>query len=132
MTDLAAAQYFAELCGTFVEATVHEILHQRGVYSSELFTRHRLYGIMVRKARHPQLNDHIHSVVQSLQARPAPVPQPCSVALSRAAFLPGCTRRGGFGSAGVACRPGAALTRQLTGAPRRSRSSRACWSAWPC
>lgn len=78
MTDLAAAQYFAELCGTFVEATVHEILHQRGVYSSELFTRHRLYGIMVRKARHPQLNDHIHSVVQSLQARPAPVPQPCS------------------------------------------------------
>ena len=68
MCDRATAQHFGELVGTFLEATVHEILHLRKIYSQELFTRHRLYSVMVRKSRHPQLNDYIHSIVQSLQA----------------------------------------------------------------
>ncbi|KAK9826794.1 hypothetical protein WJX81_001690 [Elliptochloris bilobata] len=34
----------------------------------ELFTRHRLYSVMVRKSRHPQLNGYIRSIVQSMQA----------------------------------------------------------------
>ena len=69
MCDRATAQHFGELVGTFLEATVHEILHLRKIYSQELFTRHRLYSVMVRKSRHPQLNDYIHSIVRSLQAR---------------------------------------------------------------
>lgn len=69
MCDRATAQHFGELVGTFLEATVHEILHLRKIYSQDLFTRHRLYSVMVRKSRHPQLNDYIHHIVHSLQAR---------------------------------------------------------------
>lgn len=77
MADVATANYYAELVGRFLEATVHEILHLRSIYSQELFTRHRLYSVMVRKSRHPQLNEYIRSVVQSMQARLlAGVPSP--------------------------------------------------------
>eukprot|EP00884_Botryococcus_braunii_P004190 jgi/Botrbrau1/13772/Bobra.0056s0027.1 len=51
----------------FLEGLVHEVLHLREVYARELFQRHRLYDVMVRKSRHPQLNEYIHAVVQSLK-----------------------------------------------------------------
>lgn len=56
----------AALC-EFIEATVHEVLHLRGIYSPDLFQRQRLYNIAVRKSRHPKLNDYIHGVVQSIR-----------------------------------------------------------------
>ncbi len=85
MADVATANYYGELVGRFLEATVHEILHLRSIYSQELFTRHRLYSVMVRKSRHPQLNEYIRSVVQSMQARPLPsVPHPDPAAAQQA------------------------------------------------
>ncbi len=54
----------------FIEATVHEVLHLRGIYSAELFQRQRLFNIAVRKSRHPKLTDYIHGVVQSIRVRP--------------------------------------------------------------
>ncbi|BDA46150.1 probable mitotic spindle assembly checkpoint protein MAD2B [Coccomyxa sp. Obi] len=51
----------------FIEATVHEVLHLRGIYSAELFQRQRLFNIAVRKSRHPKLTDYIHGVVQSIR-----------------------------------------------------------------
>lgn len=59
-----------ELClCDFIEATVHEVLHLRGIYSAELFQRQRLFNIAVRKSRHPKLTDYIHGVVQSIRVR---------------------------------------------------------------
>ena len=81
MADVATANCWSNVIGQFLEATVHEILHLRSIYSQELFTRHRLYSIMVRKSRHPQLNEYIRSVVQSMQARPLPsvaLPEPAA------------------------------------------------------
>lgn len=83
MADVATANFWSNLIGQFLEATVHEILHLRSIYSQELFTRHRLYSIMVRKSRHPQLNEYIRSVVQSMQARPLPSGPPPEPAAAR-------------------------------------------------
>lgn len=46
-----------------------QVLHLREVYARDLFQRHRLYDVMVRKSRHPQLNEYIHAVVQSLKVK---------------------------------------------------------------
>ncbi len=58
----------------FIEATVHEVLHLRGIYSPELFARQRLFNIAVRKSRHPKLTDYIHGVVQSIRVRARGLP----------------------------------------------------------
>ncbi|KAK9818377.1 hypothetical protein WJX72_011659 [[Myrmecia] bisecta] len=51
----------------FLEAAVHQVLHLREVYNPELFDRHRYLNITVRKSRHPDLNEYIHSLVESLK-----------------------------------------------------------------
>ena len=65
MTDVQAIGTICE----FVEALIHQVLHLRKVYSADLFERQRLYGISVLRSRHPELNDYIRNVVDSLQAR---------------------------------------------------------------
>ena len=56
----------AALC-EFCEAIIHELLYQRQIYSPDLFQRHRLYDVVVRRSRHQKLNDYIHGVVQSIR-----------------------------------------------------------------
>jgi mitotic spindle assembly checkpoint protein MAD2B len=51
----------------FLEAVLHQLLFVRQVYSPELFERQRLYGVVVRKSRHPDLNQYVHEVVSSLK-----------------------------------------------------------------
>lgn len=51
----------------FLEAAVHQILFVRRLYAEELFERRRLYGIAVRKSRHPDLNAYIGEVFASLR-----------------------------------------------------------------
>jgi mitotic spindle assembly checkpoint protein MAD2B len=51
----------------FLEAFVHQVLCLRHLYSPELFERKRIYGVAVRRSRHPDLNDYIHEVVSSLK-----------------------------------------------------------------
>ena len=51
----------------FLEAAVHVYLFARGLYSRDLFERQRLYGIDVRKARHPELCAYIASVIANLR-----------------------------------------------------------------
>ncbi|KAK9808407.1 hypothetical protein WJX73_001281 [Symbiochloris irregularis] len=41
---------------------------QRALYASDLFDRHRLYGVAVRKARHPQLVAYIAQATEGLKA----------------------------------------------------------------
>lgn len=53
----------------FLEAFVHQVLFQRALYSSDLFDRHRLYGVAVRKARHPQLVAYVAQAVEGLKVR---------------------------------------------------------------
>ena len=67
MSDLT--QEFVNVFSEFVEAVIHQILHLRRVYKPELFERHRLYGITTRKSRHPDLNEYIHSIANSLKVR---------------------------------------------------------------
>ena len=45
-----------QVLGEYLEAFVHQVLYHRGIYAADLFSRHRLYGIAVKKARHPQLS----------------------------------------------------------------------------
>ena len=53
----------------FLEALVHQILFERGLYAPELFQRQRLYGIAVRRSRHPDLNAYIAEAVAGLRVR---------------------------------------------------------------
>ena len=53
----------------FAAAYVHQLLYARGVYSKELFKRHRLYGTVAWKSRHPELNTYIAQATSSLQVR---------------------------------------------------------------
>jgi len=51
----------------FIECLIHQLLHLRKLYSADLFEKQRLYGIAVHRSRHPELNDYISTVVESLQ-----------------------------------------------------------------
>ncbi|KAK9843305.1 hypothetical protein WJX74_010099 [Apatococcus lobatus] len=51
----------------FLEASLHQILHSRSIYSSALFERRRLYSTVVQAARHPGLVKYIQGVIQSLK-----------------------------------------------------------------
>ncbi len=51
----------------FLEAFIHQVLFVREIYSPELFERQRLYGIAVRRARHPELAAYIASAVAGLR-----------------------------------------------------------------
>jgi len=51
----------------FVEASIHQILFTRGVYSSELFDRTRLYNLAVHRARHPRLCGYIRECITTLK-----------------------------------------------------------------
>ena len=64
--DIGLVQVLCE----YLEAFVHTVLFQRGLYAADLFGRQRLYGIAVRKARHPQLTTYIAQVVHSLKVGP--------------------------------------------------------------
>ena len=50
-----------------IEAVVHQLLFVRGLYSQELFERQQLYGVAVRKCRHPELCAYIAEVVAGLK-----------------------------------------------------------------
>ena len=49
------------------EALVHQVLFVRELYSQELFERQRLYGIAVRRARHPDLAAYVADAVAGLR-----------------------------------------------------------------
>lgn len=51
----------------FWEAAVHAILAARGLYRPDLFTRERLYGLAVQRARHPGLCAYIANALQELR-----------------------------------------------------------------
>ena len=59
----------------FLEVFVHQILFYRELYSAELFRRHRLYGIAVQKARHPQVSAYVSQAISSLKVRIAAADQ---------------------------------------------------------
>eukprot|EP00877_Chromochloris_zofingiensis_P004296 jgi/Chrzof1/13868/Cz08g15180.t1 len=51
----------------FLEAAVHTTLWARSLYSTELFERQKLYGIIIRKCRHPEVCSYIASVLSNLK-----------------------------------------------------------------
>mmetsp|Transcript_19289 Transcript_19289/g.53779 ORF Transcript_19289/g.53779 Transcript_19289/m.53779 type:complete len:200 (+) Transcript_19289:93-692(+) len=61
------AQQVVDRVAVFLEAWVHQIIYLRGLYSSELFERNKLFGIAVHKSRHPQLNSYISDLIDSLR-----------------------------------------------------------------
>lgn len=54
------------LC-VFLEASVHQVLHNRGVYPNELFERTKLMGIPVHRVRSQEVCDYIQEVVASVR-----------------------------------------------------------------
>lgn len=76
----------AALC-EFCEAIIHELLYQRQIYSSDLFERHRLYDVVVRRSRHLKLNDYIHSVVHSIRVNACPIHLSLTSATQRVLML---------------------------------------------
>ena len=69
-----AADCLVDVLLEFFEALVHQILFERGLYAPELFQRQRLYGIAVRRARHPNLAAYIAEAVAGLRVRAPPLP----------------------------------------------------------
>ena len=57
----------AELVCEFLEVVTHEILYLRKIYTREIFERERLYGIVVHKSRHPELNLYVSDALLSLK-----------------------------------------------------------------
>ena len=51
----------------YLEAFTHQVLFQRALYAADLFSRNRLYGIAVKKARHPELSLYIAQVISGLK-----------------------------------------------------------------
>jgi mitotic spindle assembly checkpoint protein MAD2B len=49
---------------SYIEASIHLILHQRRVYPSEVFERRRLFDVTVFRSRHVELNDYIALVAR--------------------------------------------------------------------
>lgn len=66
MGSLSAADLQDAFC-EFLEALVHQTLCLREIYSPELFEKQRLYSIVVRRARHPELAKYIHHAIDSLK-----------------------------------------------------------------
>lgn len=62
----ADTEIFSVLCEYF-EAFVHQVLFHRKLYDADLFSRHRLYGIAVKKVRHPQLSTYVAQAIASLK-----------------------------------------------------------------
>lgn len=66
-----AASTGGELAGRalreFLEAAVHQLLHVRGLYPDAMFERTRIYGIPVKRSRHPDVNAYVETSVYSLQ-----------------------------------------------------------------
>jgi len=52
------------LC-TFLEASIHQLLHNRGVYPNELFERTKLFNIPVHRMRSIEVCEYISDVVSS-------------------------------------------------------------------
>ena len=51
----------------FIEALFHQILYHRQLYAPTMFERTKLYGIVVRRARHPELVEYIKDIVTGLK-----------------------------------------------------------------
>ena len=73
----------AELVCEFLEVVTHEILYLRKIYTPEIFERERLYGIVVHKSRHPELNLYVSDALLSLKVSS----QPSHAYLSLQAFF---------------------------------------------
>ena len=58
-----------EILLEFLEAFVHQVLFLREVYSPLAFERQRLYGIAIKRSRHPELNEYIKDAVAGLKVR---------------------------------------------------------------
>ena len=63
----AARDSLVDVLLEFLEALVHQVLFVRELYAPELFERQRLYGIAVRRSRHPDLNAYIAGAVGGLR-----------------------------------------------------------------
>ncbi|XP_073053520.1 DNA polymerase zeta processivity subunit [Primulina eburnea] len=50
----------------FLEVAITSIVCLKGVYPNGAFERRRYLNVVVHKARHPQLNEYIHSAVNGL------------------------------------------------------------------
>lgn len=59
---------FSGLVTEFLEALIHQILFLRAIYDPQLFERHKLYNIAVRKAIHPGVVAYVSSLTSSMKA----------------------------------------------------------------
>ncbi|GAQ79837.1 Spindle assembly checkpoint protein [Klebsormidium nitens] len=62
----AETKELTDIVCEFLEVAIHLILHVRNVYPPEVFERRRYASVPVQWARHPELQEYIHSAVQSL------------------------------------------------------------------
>ncbi|KAL6543011.1 DNA polymerase zeta processivity subunit [Orobanche hederae] len=56
----------ARILVEFLEVAITSVVFLKGVYPSGAFERRRYMNVVVHKARHPQLNEYIHSAVYGL------------------------------------------------------------------
>ncbi|KAL6553327.1 DNA polymerase zeta processivity subunit [Orobanche gracilis] len=56
----------ARILVEFLEVAITSVVFLKGVYPNGAFERRRYMNVVVHKARHPQLNEYIHSAVYGL------------------------------------------------------------------
>lgn len=57
----------ADILLEFIEAFFHQVIYVRQLYSHQIFEKTRLYGIVIQRARHPELHKYIHDIIADLK-----------------------------------------------------------------
>ncbi|KAK6133085.1 hypothetical protein DH2020_033124 [Rehmannia glutinosa] len=63
---LLLLEEIARILVEFLEVAITSVVFLKGIYPRGAFERRRYLNVVVHKARHPQLNEYIHSAVNGL------------------------------------------------------------------
>ncbi|KAK6154531.1 hypothetical protein DH2020_008779 [Rehmannia glutinosa] len=63
---IISVKEIARILVEFLEVAITSVVFLKGTYPSGAFERRRYLNVVVHKARHPQLNEYIHSAVNGL------------------------------------------------------------------
>ncbi|XP_071841230.1 mitotic spindle assembly checkpoint protein MAD2B-like [Apostichopus japonicus] len=66
-SDTNVQQVASDIFCEFLEVSIHQILHVRGLYPEGIFERKKKYGVPVSMARHPDLSKYISDTVQGIK-----------------------------------------------------------------
>ncbi|KAJ8021591.1 Mitotic spindle assembly checkpoint protein MAD2B [Holothuria leucospilota] len=65
--DINLHQVASDIFCEFLEVSIHQILHVRGLYPEGIFERKKKYGVPISMCRHPELSKYISDAVNGIK-----------------------------------------------------------------